>query len=41
LARIHAVNAEKALTKAALPLPVAEKEAFLEIVRMTFIAIEY
>jgi hypothetical protein len=41
LARIHEVNEEKNLTKAALPLSVAEMESFLEIARMIPITIEY
>ena len=41
LARLHAVNDEQKLTKAALPSSIAEMEAFLEIVKMIPKAIEY
>jgi len=41
LARLHAVNDEQKLTKAALPTSVAEMESFLEIVKMIPKAIEY
>lgn len=41
LARMRAVNEEQKLTKAALPLSVAEMESFLEIVKMIPTAIEY
>ena len=41
LARLHAANDEQKLTKAALPLSIAEIVSFLEIVKMIPKAIEY